>query len=374
MCVPLGEAAVFTLALFVVLALPAPQGDASLEENRVVPEQVLAWQLQGLTQEEIRDEVSHRGLTECPDQALLNALAAAGSDAETIGVVRSAKAPCTVWKLGLRLPRSTDYLYELAAAVMWKDWGHALGTIQRETTRHPRNADAHSIYAHLLGLSRDWIMAYGEATEAARLAPESPYEHEQRSAICYHSRLTECAVHEALLFVKARPGDAFAHITLGHARELQRHDDEALDAYAEAKRLNPGYAELYAGLGRICGRQGEFEKAVAALREAIRLDPAEADHYGELAQIYAAEGQWHEAIENWKKAKELEPRWEILLALGNAYLANEQYGAAVREYQELLQAAPETDGAWEQLAKALRAEGREAEARAAEKQNGLSPE
>ena len=110
------------------------------------------------------------------------------------------------------------------------------------------------------------------------------------------------------------------------------------------------------------------------MREAIRLDPADADHYGELAQIYAAEGQWHEAIENWKKAKELQPRPEILLALGNAYLANEQYGAAVREYQELLQAAPETDGAWEQLAKALRADGREAEARVAEKQRGLSPE
>lgn len=362
-----------TFVLFAAFALPAQQPSTSFEENKpVMPEQVLAWQLQGLTQEEIRDEVARRGLSECADQPLLNALAAAGSDAETVGVLHHAKAPCTIWKLDLRLPKSTDYLYELAAAVMWKDWEHALRAIQVETTKQPGNPDAHLIYAHLLGLSEDWITAYGEATEAVRLAPESPYVHAQRSAICYHARLTECAVHEALLFVKLRPRDAFAHITLGRAREQQRHDDEALAAYTEAKRLNPAYAEIYAGFGRIYSRQGQFEKAVATLRAAIRLDPGEAEYYAELAQILEAEGLLREAIENWKKAKGLKPRPGILLALGNAYLDDQQYGAAVREYQELLQVAPETESAGEQLAKALRAEGREAEARAVETHRGLS--
>jgi hypothetical protein len=41
-------------------------------------------------------------------------------------------------------------------------------------------------------------------------------------------------------------------------------------------------------------------------------------------------------------------------------------GGNVREYQELLQMAPETPGAREQLARALRAEGREADARVVE--------
>lgn len=112
---------------------------------------------------------------------------------------------------------------------------------------------------------------------------------------------------------------------------------------------------------------------MAALTEAIRLDGEEAEYYAELAQIYQAEEHWHDAIENWKKAKELKPRPEVLLALGNAYLANEQYSAAVREYQELLQLAPEVEGARQQLAKALRAEGREAEARGVEEQREPLP-
>ena len=63
-----------------------------------------------------------------------------------------------------------------------------------------------------------------------------------------------------------------------------------------------------------------------------------------------------------RKRRRLNRDRKYLLALGNAYLAGEQYGAAVREYQELLQAAPEMEIVREQLAKAFRAEGREAEA------------
>jgi tetratricopeptide (TPR) repeat protein len=355
--------------LFALFALPAGQSAPNSEVNAAVePEQVLAWQLEGLTQEEIQEEVSRRGLTECAETSLLSALSAAGADAETVRVVRHVKAPCTLWKLDLRLPRATDYLYEMAGAVMWRNWGYALQTMETEAEKQPRDADVRLIYARLLSRSEDWIAAYGEATEAEALAPQSPYAHALRSTICYHSRLAECALREAAVFVKMRPEDASAYIILGHAKELQGHDDEALAAYDKAKRLHPGYAEISAGFGRVYARAGAFEKAVGAFGEAIRLDGEQAEYYGELAQIFGAEERWHEAIENWKKAKELEPRPGILLALGNAYAANKELAAAVREYQELLQMAPETAGAKAQLVKVLRAEGREAEARAVEEQ------
>jgi len=315
-----------------------------------VAEQVLAWQLEGLTQEEIREGEGRRGLTQCADETLLNALSAARADAETVRAVRHAKAPCTFWRLGLRLPGPNDYLYEVAGAILWSDWGHALHTMQIEAQKQPRNPDVRLIYAHLLRMSQDWIMAYGEATEAVALVPQSPYAHALRSTICYHSRLTECAVREAALFVKMRPEDASAYIVLGHAKELQGYDAEALLAYCEAKRLHPEYAEIHAGLGRVHARQGEFENAVAAFDEAIRLDGNEAEYYVEEASICQAEGYTRQAIEKWKKAKELEPdRPEILLALGNTYLAAEHYPEAIREYKELLEKAPETESARLQL-------------------------
>jgi tetratricopeptide (TPR) repeat protein len=289
---------VITLFLFAALAIPPQQGNITPESDvPVAPEQVLAWQLEALTQEEIREEVGRRGLTQCAEEYLLNALSAARAGAETIRAVRHAKSPCTFWRLGLHLPGPSDYLYEVAGAILWSDWGHALSTMQAEVAKQPRNPDVRLIYAHLLHMSEDWVTAYGEATEAVALAPESPYAHALRSTICYHSRLPHCAMHEATLFVKSRPQDAAAYIVLGHANELDGRDDEALQAYLEAKRLHPGYPEIHAGLGRVYGRHGEFEKAVAALEDAIRLDGNDADYCAELALVYQGEGYMAQAIE-----------------------------------------------------------------------------
>ena len=355
---------VVALVLLAALAFPPQQSCIPLEaKDPVQPEQVLAWQLEGLTQEEIRDEVGSRGLTEHAEEPLLNALSAAGADAETILTVRHARGPRILWKLGLRLPKPTDYLYEVAGAVFWKDRESALQTLQNEAEKQPRNPDVRLIHAFFLRVEEDWIAAYGEATEAVALAPQSPYAHGLRSTICYYSQLSECALREARVFVELRPQDGAAYIVLGHAKELQGKYEEALQAFAEAKRLHAGYSAIYEGMGRVHGREGEFEKAVAAYEQAIRMDGERAEYYRELGLVYAAEGYWKKAVESLKQAKELEPdRPEILLALGNAYLAAGAYPEAIHEFQELMKEVPDMELARSQLAKALRAEGRGEEA------------
>jgi hypothetical protein len=112
-------------------------------------------------------------LAEYPEIAFLSALSAAGADAETIRVVRHAKGPRSLWKWNWGLPKPTDYLYEVAGALLWGDLNAALSTMQRETAKQPGNTDVHLIYAHLLRVQGDWIAAYGEATQAVRLAPQS---------------------------------------------------------------------------------------------------------------------------------------------------------------------------------------------------------
>lgn len=290
-----------TLALLAALTF-SPQQNITKPETKepIAPEQVLAWQLEGLTQEEIQEEVKAHGLTECPEPALLSALAAAKTDVQTVELVRHTKAPRKLLKLDLRLPKPTDYLYEMAGAVLWNDWAHAMQTIQVEASKQPKNPGVRLIYAHILTMSGDLILAYGEATAAERLNPGSPYAHAQRSTICHHAGLTECAIHEALRFQETRGEDASAYIVLGHAKELQGHDDEALEAYTQAKKLHAGYAEIYAGLGQVYGRAGEFEKAVASFDEAIQLGKWEADNYCELAQLYEAEGYAGKAIKRIK--------------------------------------------------------------------------
>jgi len=351
---------VLTFLLFTVLTISPQQNFTTNEEKTpVAPEQVLAWQLEGLTQEEIREEVSSHGLTTYPDIPFLSALSAAGADAETIRTVQHAPGPRYRWGLALRLPKPTDYLYEVAGSILWNDWEQAILTAQRESQRQPNDPNVQLVYAHVLSVTEDWIAAFDAATRAVKLAPESPYAHAVRSAVCYHSHLPECALREAAAFVELRPMDAAAYIALAHAREVEAEFTEALAALEKAEQLHPGYAEIYATRGRVFAGMGEYEKAVQAFERAIQVDGKDFRYHLQFAQLYLAEGFNRQATAELKAAKELAPgRPDVLYALGSAYLAQERYEAAAKEFRELLDLRPDLEVAREQLAKVLRAEGR----------------
>jgi tetratricopeptide (TPR) repeat protein len=139
---------------------------------------------------------------------------------------------------------------------------------------------------------------------------------------------------------------------------------ESLQAYGEAKRLHPGYSAIYEGMGRVYGQMGELEKAVDSFDEAIRLEKGNAPDYSlELAQLYLAEGYARKAVETLLRAKEKSPdRIDLWLVLGTAFLADERYAAAAREFRDVLEMVPDSEVAKTQLVKALRAEGRNREA------------
>lgn len=63
-----------TLLIFAVLAIPSRMNRA-IETNRPIePEELLAWQLAGVTQEEIRAEVNARGIASRPAESVMEAL------------------------------------------------------------------------------------------------------------------------------------------------------------------------------------------------------------------------------------------------------------------------------------------------------------
>ena len=354
-----------TVCLFAALSFPPAQSGCSADRNvPVAPEQVLSWQMEGLTQEEIREELRARGLTEYPEIALLSALGAAGPDTETIRAMRATKAPRKIWKLGLRLPAPTDFLYEIAGAILRNDPQAAQMAIQNAAEKQPRNPDVHLIYAFLAQRQGDWIQAYAESTRAASLLPEWPYAHGLRSAICYHSGLSDCAVREARIFVKLRPQDAAAHIALGRALEAHGNFVESLQAYQQAEKLHPGYSAIYEGKARVLAQTGESDKAVAAFEQAIKMEKDDAPEYScELAELYLAEGNPQKAIATLQQAKRQNPdRPDVLLALGNAYLADQQYAVAIRELRAALAQAPDSHLVRARLAEALQASGRSEEA------------
>jgi hypothetical protein len=76
--------------MFAVLAIPS-QMNPAIETNRPIqPEELFAWQLGGVTQEEIRAEVNTRGMASRPEESVMEALGWTGADAATIKAVQRA--------------------------------------------------------------------------------------------------------------------------------------------------------------------------------------------------------------------------------------------------------------------------------------------
>jgi hypothetical protein len=123
---------VITFFLLTALSFPQPQRNVAEEVTPapVAPEQVLAWQMEGLTQEEIREEVRTRGLTEYPEIAVLSALTAMGADEETIRAIRTTKAPRKIWSL--------DYDWPVQPIICTKSLARYSGMIPKRRQRQSR--------------------------------------------------------------------------------------------------------------------------------------------------------------------------------------------------------------------------------------------
>jgi protein O-mannosyl-transferase len=140
--------------------------------------------------------------------------------------------------------------------------------------------------------------------------------------------------------VQNRPQNAWARNSFGVVLADRGRNDEAIEQYAEALRLNPGYAEAENNWGNVLaampGMQSEAEeKFRAALR--LRPDYAEAeDNWGNL--LAGQSGRQMEAARHYENALRLKPtlseaqnNWGNVLATlpGRREDAKEHYRAAL---------------------------------------------
>jgi hypothetical protein len=111
---------VFTVILLLALAFPPQQSSSLLgTKGPIPPDQELAWQLERLTQGEIRKEVTTRGLTDRAEAPMLAVLSAIGADTEAINAVRHAPGPRIIWKQGYGCQA------QQAICMKWRERWHA---------------------------------------------------------------------------------------------------------------------------------------------------------------------------------------------------------------------------------------------------------
>src|SRR5262249_19645052 len=124
-------------------------------------------------------------------------------------------------------------------------------------------------------------------------------------------QVARLAATQALPLLEAalrdRPDDLPAREALGHAFRFLDRPHDALRAFEEVLRREPGAEWTLLSSGRIRTRLQQFGPARAALEKAIAIDPWRSDYRRELARVCDQAGDWAGAVAACRAAIRLNP-------------------------------------------------------------------
>jgi tetratricopeptide (TPR) repeat protein len=169
-------------------------------------------------------------------------------------------------------------------------------------------------------------------------------------------------------FIKERlffdPGSETLHYNLGLAYTQKGLVEEAISEFKQALECNPNLAQAYVNLGGLYMRAEDGPaKSIEANQRAIEIDPNLGPAHSNLAFIYLRGGQPDKAVAHGQRAFELMPgspqAYQLLFA---AYLESGQAQSAAQLSMKMIEADASSAPAHFNLAAALRALGKDAEA------------
>jgi len=137
---------------------------------------------------------------------------------------------------------------------------------------------------------------------------------------------------------------------LKNGRELYRNDqdEEAVQAFQQAVKLDPDLAEAhfrlglgYEALGKSEEAEAEYKRAVEAYKKYLEENENDAEAHYNLGQTYANLAQYSEAIRQYREATKLkDDDADVYYDLGLAHTKLAQYDAAAVAFTKSLEIDP----------------------------------
>lgn len=174
----------------------------------------------------------------------------------------------------------------------------------------------------------------------------------------------EGAVQEFLRARELEPTSAEASYGLARAYQgLAGHEREAVAAFQEASRLQPGYFSPLIDLGNLYYRTGNFHEAEQQWTLAANLAPGQRQPHVNLGALYARTGRFDEAERELSAALRINPRDRPTLNnLGALNQIRGRDAMAVALFERALTAGAETPALLQNLGDSYRRLGRASDA------------
>jgi tetratricopeptide (TPR) repeat protein len=328
--------------------------------------QLIAWQIAGVSAQDLVAEVKANGIAFSPDDAHLTSLKDAQIAPEILAALPAASSHPEASAGAIPQP-----LIAASQAHSAKDYAGARQALE-PLAHQNKDADLYAALGNVLFLSNDLPAAKTAFESATQLDPTFLYAHLRLANIDYSLKNSEQTTAEARKILKLQPDNTEArrYLSLSLSMRLQGSDggpakkfedlsdlaSAAEDLSQETKDLNNQAIQLQ--------QQGDYKGAEEAWNQAIKLNPKVALFYYSLANMYDEWGQ-HEALEysNFLKAKALAPRnLAVRQNLGHYLCTYHKYNDAITEFREILEMDPDWNIARPCLYRALYATGKKNEA------------
>ena len=108
-------------------------------------------------------------------------------------------------------------------------------------------------------------------------------------------------------YQKIRPQNAQIYNKIGIAYQRMARDQEAIENYDQATKLDRKFAAPYNNLGTVYFHQNDNKRAQQLYKKSIKLDAATAPFWSNLGAVYMAERQYSNGAEAYEKAFLLDP-------------------------------------------------------------------
>ena len=172
----------------------------------------------------------------------------------------------------------------------------------------PNDTDAyfaHALFYRATGRLKEAETAYQRARQ---VNPSSRAAHEALIAFYLDTNRLEDAGTEIDAFLKPDPTDIPGRILQARLVLEQGHTDKAVQLLSEMVRQAPKLSVVHLYLGIARARQHNLPEAISALKEAHTLAPNSSEIHTNLAQAYLAQGSLSLAIKEGEEATQLNPQ------------------------------------------------------------------